>query len=194
MILNKYSKNIYSQFGEDEVIEYLIKELHIKDEGQSCEVGMIGTHWSNTFNLAKNHNWRSVFIDKDSKHLRDIPKLQNISLINAEINDNLDQILESENLNKNFDILSIDTDGMNYTIWNNLKYFRPKIVIIEQDLKLKDTNINSFISVIKLAESKNYSFLGKNQVSFFFISDEVIDSVKFEKCEKKQFYLEKKII
>jgi hypothetical protein len=83
---------------------------------------------------------------------------------------------------------------MNYTIWDNLKKFRPKIVIIEQDLKSKNKNINSFISVVKLAESKNYSLFMKGVVSFFFISDEVINNTGFNQCEMKQFYLEKKII
>jgi hypothetical protein len=195
--MNKYDayyKNIYSQFGEDGIIQYLIDKLHIKTNGESCEVGMIGTNWSNTFNLAENYKWKSIFIDKDERHLVKIPKLKNISIINSEIEDNLDEILENENLSKDFDILSIDTDGMNYTIWDNLKKFRPKIVIIEQDLKSKNKNINSFISVVKLAESKNYSFFMKGVVSFFFISDEVIDNTGFNQCEMKQFYLEKKII
>ena len=49
--MNKYDayyKNIYSQFGEDGIIQYLIDKLDIKTNGESCEVGMIGTNWSNT--------------------------------------------------------------------------------------------------------------------------------------------------
>lgn len=193
--IQSYYKNVYSQCGEDGVIQYLLNKLNINlTGGQSCEVGMIGTNWSNTFNLAENYEWNSVFIDRDKRHLRDIPKLKNISIINAEIENNLDEILGTQNLSKDFDILSIDTDGMNYYIWNNLKEFRPKIVIIEQDLKSKDKNINSFLSIIKLAESKNYSFFGKGLFSFFFISDEIVSATGFDECETKEFYLETKII
>lgn len=190
-----HTKNVYSQYGEDGIIQYLIDELNITlIGGESCEVGMIGTHWSNTFNLAQNYGWKSIFIDKDKNHLKNIPKLSNVSVVNLEINNNFDLALETQNLSKNFDILSIDTDGMNYTIWNNLKEFRPKIVVIEQDIKLKDESINSFLAIVKLAESKNYSFFGKGAVSYFFISDETIINTGFNQCEKKEFYLEKKIM
>lgn len=191
--LEKYNKNVYSQFGEDEIIQYLINKLNINKIGESCEVGMIGTKWSNTFNLAENYGWRSIFIDKDERHLKNIPRLKNVSIVNVEIQNNLDAILENQNLSKDFDILSIDTDGMNYYIWDSLKKFRPKIVIIEQDVKSKDKNINSFLSVIKLSESKDYSFFGKGLVSFFFISNEVINTTGFDECEIKEFYLERKI-
>lgn len=193
--IQTYAKNVYSQYGEDGIIQYLIDKLNInRIGGESCEVGMIGTHWSNTFNLAEKYEWNSIFIDRDTNHLKNIPKLQNISIVNVEIDNNLDEILKNQNLNKNFDILSIDTDGMNYKIWNNLKEFRPKIIVIEQDIKLKDANINSFLAIIKLAESKNYSFFGKGAVSYFFISDETIIDTVFDECEKKEFYLEKKLI
>lgn len=192
--LEKYNKNVYSQFGEDEIIQYLINKLNINKIGESCEIGMIGTKWSNTFNLAENYGWNSVFIDKDERHLKNIPRLKNASIVNVEIQNNLDAILENQNLSKDFDILSIDTDGMNYYIWDSLKKFRPKIVIIEQDVKSKDKNINSFLSVIKLSESKDYSFFGKGFVSFFFISNEVIKATGFNECEAKEFYLQTKII
>lgn len=192
--LEKYNKNVYSQFGEDEIIQYLINKLNINKIGESCEIGMIGTKWSNTFNLAENYGWNSVFIDKDERHLKNIPRLKNASIVNVEIQNNLDAILENQNLSKDFDILSIDTDGMNYYIWDSLKKFRPKIVIIEQDIKSKDKNINSFLSVIKLSESKDYSFFGKGFVSFFFISNEVIKATGFNECEAKEFYLQTKII
>ena len=193
--IQTYAKNVYSQYGEDGIIQYLIDKLNInRIGGESCEVGMIGTHWSNTFNLAENYEWNSIFIDKDANHLKNIPRLTNVSIINLEINNNFDEVLETQKLNKNFDILSIDTDGMNYKIWDNLKEFRPKIVVIEQDIKLKDENINSFMAIVKLAESKNYSLFAKGLVSYFFISDETIINSGFDECKQKQFYLEKKII
>ena len=59
---NKFKKNIYSQNGEDGIIEELIKRLEIKNL-EVCEFGAWdGKLYSNTFNLVKNFNKRIVFL------------------------------------------------------------------------------------------------------------------------------------
>ena len=61
---NKYAKNIYSQNGEDGIIEELLKRLDIKN-GWVCEFGAWdGINLSNTFRLVEN-GFNAVFIEGD---------------------------------------------------------------------------------------------------------------------------------
>ena len=43
----------------------------------------------------------------------------------------LDNILSKTKIPRNFDVLSIDIDGNDYFVWENLKEYQPKIVCIE---------------------------------------------------------------
>ena len=60
---HKYCKNIYSQNGEDGILQQLIKELNIKN-GTFCEFGASdGITSSNTYNLIKNFNFSGLAIE-----------------------------------------------------------------------------------------------------------------------------------
>ena len=60
-----YKKNIYSQFGEDGIIEEILKRLKNKINKTCVEFGAWdGIHLSNTYNLIKNHNLTyTIFIN-----------------------------------------------------------------------------------------------------------------------------------
>lgn len=166
--------NIYSQYGEDGIIEHLLSLLKI-EMGECCEFGMSGTKYSNTFNLVKNKNWYGVYIERAPHHLKNLKEIitdYNVTLIdkNVEImgEHSLDSILATTPINKEFDILSIDVDGIDYHIWDRLKNYNPKIVIIEINPFYKPgeeyindgTNFSSsFTSVVKLGEKKGYKLV-----------------------------------
>lgn len=167
--------NIYSQYGEDGIIEHLLSLLKI-EMGECCEFGMSGTKYSNTFNLVKNKNWYGVYIEREQHHLDTLNQLfkytQNVKLIekNVEVfgENSLDSLLATTHINKEFDILSIDVDGIDYHIWDSLKNYNPKIVIIEINPFYKPgeeyindgTNFSSsFTSTINLAISKGYTLV-----------------------------------
>ena len=44
---------------------------------------------------------------------------------------NFEKILESTELPKDFDLLSLDIDGEDYFLWDALKSYRPRVVVIE---------------------------------------------------------------
>lgn len=166
VIDNSYS--IYSQYGEDGVLQFLINELKLNNK-QCCEVGMNHLIFSNTYNLVQNYGWYGVYIDKNPFHL---PQLEGGLIIHEEITTigetRLDNVLKKTDLVLDFDILSIDIDGNDYHVWDSLKDYKPKVVVIEinpffdcQTEHVYDGKIfsSSFKSTVNLAKNKNYSLV-----------------------------------
>ena len=139
MFFDNLKKNIYSQNGEDGIIEYLLDKIEDKDYW-CCEFGAWdGKHLSNTFNLVANRNYKSVYIEGDESKYQDLIKTcadyNNIvpikSWVGIEGDSSLDKILATTEISKKFDLLSIDVDGTDYLIWKHLLDYKPKIVVIE---------------------------------------------------------------
>ncbi len=133
---HKFCKNIYSQNGEDGIIEQLLKELEI-ETGYCCEFGATdGIKSSNTFNLVKNKHFKALYIESNKSFfddlIRNVSNLPNVTPIYATVTpNNLTQFLKNSQFPYNFDILSIDIDSYDYDVWAGFTDFKPKIVIIE---------------------------------------------------------------
>jgi hypothetical protein len=137
---HRYCKNIYSQNGEDGILEQLIKELGIT-QGIFCEFGASdGIKSSNTYNLIRNYNFSGMAIELDQSryercvaNYRQFPQVQVLqgAVIYNDPQQNLNAWLKKGNLPYDFDILSIDIDCDDYYVWEGLTDFMPKIVIFE---------------------------------------------------------------
>jgi len=194
---NKYRKDIYSQNGEDGIIEELLKRLDIKD-GWVCEFGAWdGIRDSNTFNLIKNKNFSGVFIESDKDKFKDLlvtcHQYPKIIPINAFVNpdnyskDSLDNLLKTTNIPIDFDILSIDIDSFDYHVWDSMSVYEPKIVIIEIESSICPTteyyihtpglfNGTSFLPTYKLGIEKGYKFI-LHTGNMFFIKNELYEKL-----------------
>jgi len=136
---HKYCKNVYSQNGEDGILEQIFKELNI-EKGILCEFGASdGITSSNSINLLKK-GWTGVLIEGDSisfNKLKQNINIPGVHLVNKFIANSSDEenslntILKSHNIPYDFDMVSIDIDCNDYYVWSNFNDFRPKIVIIE---------------------------------------------------------------
>ena len=194
MKLTNFRKNIFSQNGEDGIIEEVIKRLELKDL-EVCEFGAWdGKHFSNTFNLVKNFNARAVYIEGDKKKYHDLLKTAkeypNILTINAFVShkndkNSLDNLLARTFLKKDFDILSIDIDGHDLEVLQCMKNYNPKIIIIEinssllpgvlniHTQKIKGNSFSSTINVLK----KTHSPILHNKGNMFFINNLYIPKI-----------------
>lgn len=202
--LNKYSKKINSQFGEDGIILEIINRLGKDNLDNWCvEFGARdGISDSNTFNLVNNHNYKAVLIEGDKNYYKKLCQNFNdkkIIKINKYVNffgeNKLDNILLDTDIKKNFDFLSIDIDGCDYYIFQSLELYRPKIVCIEfnhlipnsvnfvQEKNFQIKQGSSARSLVGLANSKNYQLVATSFSNLFFIdksySHTVIDSEIF---------------
>ena len=189
---HKYAKDIYSQNGEDGIIEELLNRLHITS-GWVCEFGAWdGIHLSNTFNLIKNKNFSAVLIEGDSDKFKDLLSTQKmyptIIAINKYVdynitsNDTLDKILQETEIPSDFDILSIDIDSYDYHVWESVKLYNPKIVIIEIESSISPSETShfhnpplyqgtSFLPTYKLGIEKGYTFVLHTGNMFFVRND-----------------------
>jgi len=152
LFYKRYAKDIYSQNGEDGIIEEILKRLNINN-GWVCEFGAWdGIHLSNTFNLVKK-GFNAVFIEGDSAKYKDllttVEKNTNIIPLNAYVDHNntensLDNLLQKTTIPLDFDVLSIDIDSYDYQVWKSLTIYKPKMVIIEINSSV-NTNDSSYI-------------------------------------------------
>ncbi len=197
--LAKFAKNEHSQFGEDGIIEEILKRIGMSTQiDRWCvEFGAWdGMHLSNTYHLIENHKYQSVLIEGDHKKYQSLCK--NIPQANVykicefvtfDGDSTLDKILKKTPIPVNFDFLSIDIDGCDYFIFESLNHYRPKIVCIEfnptipnevefvqeKDFKIKQGT--SAKSLVRLAESKDYRLVATTDCNLLFVQNELVEFV-----------------
>ena len=195
--LNNFKKKIYSQNGEDGIIEEILNRLGKEVDYTCCEFGAWDGIWlSNVYNLIKNKGYKGLYIEADEKKFHKLKKNfegKNVITVNKYVSfdgkDKLDEILLENNFNIDFDLLSIDIDGVDYHIFNSLEKFKPKIILIEfnplipnevEFINKKDMKINqgsSALSLYNLAKEKDYTLVAATEVNLFFIHNNFVNKV-----------------
>lgn len=195
--LLEYANNIYSQNGEDGIINKLLELLGITNAEQCwcVEFGAWdGKHLSNTFSLVE-RGWNAVYIEGDNRRFKDLQKTQTkftrVNAINAfvgfekEHENSLDQLLATTNIPQDYELLSIDIDSHDLAVWASY-HGRPKIVIIEINSSIRPGIIqwhdgikfhgNSFSATQKVAEKKGYTLVAHTG-NMVFVRNDLIDSI-----------------
>lgn len=202
--LNDYEFKVFSQWGEDGIIDYLISNLEIKNK-TFIEFGVENYSEANTKFLLLNKNWSGFILDSSNKNIQNIKEREfywKYSL-NAKCEfitkENVNSVLKKSNFDKNLGLLSIDIDGNDYWIWEEIEEFDPAIVVIEynsrlgkeksyvvpyeknfQRLKKHYSGIYYGASVkalMKLAIKKGYSFVCCNSAgnNAFFVKKDLLN-------------------
>ena len=198
-MLNKFEKKIISQNGEDGIIEEIINRLGIESLW-CCEFGAWdGMHLSNTFHLIRTTNAKVVMIEGDESKFLNLLETQKkypdqIIPINAYVDYNLnskytlDKILNETSIPKDFDILSIDIDSYDLAVWESVKFYRPKLVIIEINndippgIKQRHSEhnwLNSFTSTVEVGIEKGYTLIC-HSFNLFFIRNDLLDKLNLD--------------
>jgi hypothetical protein len=203
--LSEYESNTYSQNGEDGVIEEclyrLSQDLNLDKWGVEfgAHNGLLG---SNSLRLAREEQYKLIMIE-GSKHLfyqmKKNLKNDNViclnKVVNFEGNDIFDNMVNNLNLPIDFDLLSIDIDGCDYHVFDSIRKYKPKIVVIEYNytipdeidfIQAKNLKLNhgsSAKSIIALAKAKGYKLVYGNLVNLIFIKDECFAYEKFQEIK-----------
>ncbi len=199
--INKYEFQIFSQFGDDGIIQYLInniKVLHTK----FIEFGVENYEEANTRLLLEKDNWSGLIIDASEDNISYIKKQdfywKNKLSVECDFitTKNINSIIKKNGFNVDLGILSIDIDGNDYWIWKEIDSVKPAIVIIEYNARFGDTmsvtipydetfkrqsrnNIYygaSLLALFKLAEEKKYSLVctNKNGNNAYFVRNDLM--------------------
>ena len=193
-------EKIFSQNGEDGIIDYLIHKLNIGNKN-FVEIGVGNYRESNTRFLYNTYHPKGLIIDYIDDMKNKVKKHVNFWKGDLRI---CNQKIDSENildlLNKNcdyeIDLFSIDIDSIDYWIIKKLKNNISKIFVAEYnpvfgaELEVTVPNISGFErskyhysylcygmslkALINLMDQKGYYFIGTNlqKINAFFISKE----------------------
>jgi hypothetical protein len=197
---------VYSQFGEDGIIQYLIHHIDIKSRN-FIEFGVQNYEESNTRFLLTNNNWSGLVIDSDKQNTEYIQQdeiywRQDLTAITSFITTkNINEIITNSGFSGELGILSIDIDGNDYWIWEAIDVVSPTIVVVEYNSLFGSQNAISipyeeqftrsdahfstlyFGASLKalciLAKKKGYAFVGSNSsgCNAFFVRQDKLGEI-----------------
>ena len=196
--LNDYEFRVFSQWGEDGIIQHLIRSVDISRKF-FVEFGVEDYRECNTRFLLVNNNWSGLVIDSSSANIERITKdliywAYDLTLVQAFVTrDNINELLRKHGVTGEIGLLSIDIDGNDFWVWQAIEVINPIIVVIEYNHrfgsqaavtipykeKFDRTKTDhapiyfgaSLQALCWLAKRKGYAFIGcsSNGVNAFFV-------------------------
>jgi hypothetical protein len=196
--LTEVEFKVFSQWGEDGIIQYLINSIKINNK-VFIEFGVENYLEANTRFLLINDNWKGLIIDSDKNNVSSIksdPLYWRYDLTahcDFITRDNINSIFSQNGITGDIGVLSIDIDGNDYWVWEAIDIVSPRIVICEYNSLFGDEHTitipynkkfnrtkahfsnlyfgASLPAICRLAEQKGYDFIGSNSAgsNAFFI-------------------------
>lgn len=206
MTLLNYRANVYSQNGEDGILEELLSLLGIDQESECWCVkfgAWDGKFLSNTFNLVEARGWRAVYIEADPIKYRDLElTARNYKSIHPILGmvggvkgggSALDDLLALTDIPINYEVLSIDIDSHDLDIWARHIDYRPSIVVIEINSFIQPGILqwhmdgvlgNSFSATVNVALTKGYTLVCHTG-NLIFVKDELAGLVGLDELDRR---------
>ncbi|MAJ61898.1 MAG: hypothetical protein CBC48_19455 [bacterium TMED88] len=137
--LQAAAKSVFSQFGEDGVIEKIFEVIEPGPKF-AVEFGAYdGVTNSNMRNLVVNKGWSSFQIEGDEQRAAQLADnyadYPGTRTLNAWVwPGNVEILFEENGVPKDLDFLVVDIDSNDYYIWRMIREFRPKVVMIEVNM------------------------------------------------------------
>lgn len=136
--LSRAEFKVFSQFGEDGILQYLIRQLNLQGEEQVfIEFGVADYEESNTRFLLMNDNWRGLILDGSRTNIAHVKRQPwywryDLTAVCAFVTaENIDKLIADAGFAGKLGILSVDLDGNDYWVWQAIECVRPAIVVIE---------------------------------------------------------------
>lgn len=202
--LSEVEFQVFSQFGDDGIIQYLINHLPIPAK-TFIEFGVENYRESNTRFLLINDYWSGFIIDGSKSNIETIKAEQYYSFYDLRVEaafikkSNINELLRKSSFEKELGILSIDIDGNDFWIWEEIEHYRPCILICEYNslfgfkpytiqyqedfVRGINTPFNfygtSLKSVFDLSKERGYTFIGCNSAgnNAYFIKNQYFENL-----------------
>ena len=207
--LNQVEYKVFSQNGEDGIIDFLLNQLNIQNP-KFLEIGVGNYKESNTRYIFMKSPNKGMIIDNVKNLKQEVSKhvklwKGDLTIIEETItSDNICDILRINNFQNDLDLFSLDIDGIDYWVMKELPDNLSKIVITEYNatfganLEITVPNISNFNrtkyhysnlcygmslrAIINLMKRKNYTFIGANKAcnNAFFINKSEVDKLNID--------------
>lgn len=196
---------VFSQWGDDGIIQYLINRLDIPVP-KFIEFGVDNYAEANTRFLLINDNWSGLVIDCSDENIAyilkdDIYWKHDLTAISAFVTaENINHIFSKAGFSGEIGLLHIDVDGNDYWLWKAVEVVSPVIAIIEYNSLFGPERAitvpytpgfnrftahhsgiyagASLTALCDLAESRGYAFIGSNSAgnnAYFVKKDRLSD-------------------
>jgi hypothetical protein len=202
--LKDYEFKVFSQWGEDGIIQHLIEVLELHDS-TFIEFGVEDFSESNCRFLLMKDNWRGFVIDGSPDNIRRLKESRyywkyDLAAIDSFITkENINEVLAKSGFGEQLGILSIDVDGNDYHLLEAIHFFKPRILICEYNAvfgpirkisipynsgfvrsKMHYSNLYygaSLAAIAHVAGNKGYSLVGTNSsgTNAFFVLDQLVN-------------------
>lgn len=202
--LYQFEFKVFSQFGDDGIIQFLINYLNITEK-TFIEFGVTDYVESNTRFLLMNNNWNGMVMDGSMNEIMKIKKSYyywqfDLSAEQLWITkENIDDFIVEKGYSGEIGLLHIDLDGNDYWIWDAIKSISPVIFIAEynsvfgthpwtipysESFYRTDAHYSNLYwgsglgPIYNLSKGKGYSFIGCNSAgnnAYFVRNDKLKD-------------------
>ena len=202
--LRDYEFKVFSQWGEDGIIQHLISSIEIKHK-TFIEFGVEDFFESNCRFLLMKDDWKGFVIDGSAANMK---RLQSSyfywkhHLIAKEAfvtKDNINNLLLESGFDEDLGILSVDIDGVDYFVLESIISYKPRILIVEYNAVFgPDRKISvpykadffrttahhsnlyfgaSLAAMTHLAEKKGYALVGAGSTggNAFFVREDLLN-------------------
>lgn len=180
---------VFSQWGEDGIIQYLLGKVPIENP-TFVEFGVEDYSESNTRFLLCHDGWSGLVIDGGDRHRRFIHERgldwrYDLQAVRAFVTrENIDELLGGAGLRGDIGLLSVDIDGNDYWVLEAIRSVSPRILVVEYnstfgpdhaitvpyraDFRRERAHWSrlyygaSLAALVHLASAKGYAFVGSN--------------------------------
>ena len=179
--LNEVEFQVFSQWGDDGIIQYLVNKLEIPNK-VFIEFGVENYKESNTRFLIINNKWSGLVIDGSKENINFIKRdsiswAYDLHATHSFITkENINQLI-SDFLKKGYSseigLLSIDIDGNDYWVWEAIVVVNPIIVVVEYNSVFgpeKTWSIPYDAGFYRLANDNTYQYWGASLNAFIFLA------------------------
>jgi hypothetical protein len=129
---------VFSQFGEDGILQYLIRRVGIGSKLHTfVEFGVETYEEANTKFLLINDNWSGLVIDGSPTNMARVRESaaywrNGLTAVAAFVDaDNINQLIADNGFCGEIGLLSVDIDGNDYWVWDRIDVVNPVIVVAE---------------------------------------------------------------
>jgi hypothetical protein len=198
---------VFSQWGDDGIIQYLVNNLDISDK-RFIEFGVSDYAEANTRFLLLNNNWSGLVMDCSMENINHIKNDEiywkhDLTAISVFVTvENINDTLRNSGYEGEIGLLHIDVDGNDYWIWKAIEVIAPVIASIEYnslfgperaitipyDPKFDRFTAHhsgiyagaSLLALCDLAEEKGYVFIGSNSAgnNTYFVRKDRLGDIK----------------